>query len=353
MKLFTRLCLVAALGTIANVSMAQYDLKVTSVTTVATSTGQVPPNTAMILSIGIENVGADIPDQTTFSVIALNGTDTISVNNNWFFNGTYPNGTTGTVESNAFTLPAAPPNVTLCGAVVLHVPDSDSSNNYHCEPFVVSSSADPDIRALRVFINDPTDLDSFDIDNGDNEPDPITDVHVEFKNVGNCIYPAGFGIPYTYEFDGASEGYVGTLAEDMNPGDTTTRPSVDPSFDVPVEEGTWTMCVYTTLDNGNASNDTVCTSFTLIDTYVPPPPIGIEDGPQSLVNVYAHNNVIMVKDVAQPLEISVIDAQGRVVHESLIESDRNIQLETAAGVYVVRTRNITDGKSTMQKVILQ
>lgn len=352
MKIFTRSIYFLALSILCMPAVAQYDIAVTSVATVATSGGAVPPNSPIFLSIGIENVGADIPDQTTFNVVALNGTDTVAIGN-WFFDGVYSTGATGFVQSAIFTLPAAPPNVSLCGVIILHIPDDDSTNNFMCEPYTVSTSANTDLKTTHVFINQPNDLDSFDIDGGDEDPDPITDVSIIFKNVGNTNIPAGFGIPYEYEFNGnlAANCCTGTITAELTPGDSTIRPSVDPGFTVPTEVGTYELCGRHTLDDNDPSNDELCVSFTLIDTYVPPPPVGINDQLQSDINIFYSNKQIWVKGVTAPLELTVTDAQGRVVVSERMIEDGNIQMHDApAGVYIIRSVNTENGKSTMQKV---
>lgn len=355
MKNFTRIAASIVGCFIGLGAIAQYDVAVTSVSTVATSSGEVAPNTQLILSIGIENIGIDIPENTTFSVIGLNGTDTVSVNNDWtFVNGDYPTGTTGFVETNFFTLPAAPPNVSLCGVVIIHIPDDDSTNNITCESFTVSSSANTDLEASAVNINTPSGLDGFDIDNGNEEPDPITDVNIEFTNVGNTIFPAGFGIPYEYSFEGATAGALGTLTDTLGPGGTTVRPSVDPSFMLEAEVGTYTMCGYTTLGDADLSNDTICTSFSFIDTYVPPPPIGIkEDKLAESVKVFNVGKNVWFNNLSTPIDVTITDAGGRVVASESMINNGSISLEkSAAGVYIVRTRNTENGATTMSKLAI-
>jgi hypothetical protein len=352
MKNSTRILSTMVLSAFSLASVAQYDLAVTGVATIATASNEIAPNVPILLSIGIENLGVDIPENTTFSVIALNGTDTVSVNHQWtFVNGDYPNGATGTVESNTFTLPAAPPNVQLCGVVIIHIPDVDSTNNFSCQAFTVSSSASTDIKAQSVSINAPSDLDGFDIDGGDADPDPITDVHIVFKNVGNTTFPAGYRIPYTYDYYGATAGFVGTLAEALAPDGETQRPSVDPSFTVETETGTFKMCGYSTLVDSDPSNDTICTSFTLVDTYVPPPPIGINEGPLSGVKMFISGDAIMVHGVVAPTDVTVMDASGKLIVSEQVTKDGMVSLNNApAGVYIIRSVNTTTGLSTMQKV---
>lgn len=354
MKNSTRILSTMVLSAFSLASVAQFDLAVTGVATIATASNEISPNVPILLSIGIENIGADIPENTTFSVIALNGTDTISVNHQWtFVNGDYPNGATVTVESNPFTLPAAPPNVQLCGVVIIHIPDVDSSNNISCQGFTVSSSAVTDIKAQSVSINAPSDLDGFDLDGGSEDPDPITDVHIVFKNVGNTTFPAGYQIPYTYEYYGATSEFLGTLATALAPDEETQRPSVDPSFIVDSEVGTYKMCGYSTLADSDPSNDTVCTSFTIVDTYVPPPPIGINESPVSALKIFLVGNAIMVQGVVAPTDVTVMDASGKLIVSEQVTRDGMISLNNApAGVYIIRSVNTVTGLSSMQKVAI-
>jgi hypothetical protein len=336
-------------------AFAQYDLAVTSLSTVATSSGQIAPNTQILMSIGIENIGIDIPENTKFSVIGLNGTDTVSVNNDWtFVNGDYPTGGTGFVETNFFTLPAAPPNASLCGVVIINLLDDDSTNNIICEAFTVSSSANTDLEASALNINNTTGLEGFDIYNGNEEPDNITDVNIEFTNVGNTIFPAGFGIPYEYSFEGFTTGAVGTLTDTLGPGGTTVRPSVNPDFAIDAEVGTYKMCGYTTLGDADLSNDTLCVSFSFIDKYIPPPPIGIEeDKIAESIRVFNVGKNIWFNNLSTPIDVTITDASGKVVASEAIINDGNISLDkSAAGVYIVRTRNTENGATTMSKLAI-
>lgn len=356
MKIFTRVALAVAMTLSASATMAQYDLAVTGIATVATSSGQIAPGIETLLTISIENLGADIPENTTFSVIALNGTDTISVNHDWtFVNGDYPNGATGTVESNYFTLPAAPPNISLCGVVIIHIPDTDSANNFSCSNYTMSTGATPDITAQVVNINEPTDLDGFDIYGGDEDPDPITDVNIAFVNSGNTIFPAGYGITYGFTFDGTdNNNFLGTLTEDLAPGDTSIRPSVDPDFTVPTEVGGFTLCGYFRGTDTDNSNDTACTGFTLIDTYVPPPPIGIEEDIAGAVKVFYANQSVWVRNVNTPLDVTVSDMQGRTVAQTSLIEDGSIPMDgVTSGVYFIQTANTATGKVTAKKFVVR
>ena len=358
MKNFTRLVSLVLMGFVGLTATAQYDLEATELRTMSTTSNEVPPNIPLILTLVFENTGtADIPDQSTALLVFLNGNDTLQTVLGTF-NGAMAQGASYTFNSNPVTLPAAPTNVSLCGFVLLDSTfgETDTTNNLVCQAFQVSSSAIVDLKAVGMSVNVPNDLEGFDVDDGDEQPDDITDVHSVWKNNGNVTFPAGFVIPYVYEFDGNQTLiFQGTLAADMAPGDSSTRPAVDPSFSVPAEEGNYEICVYTVYGDNDLSNDTICWGWTMIDTYIPPPPVGLEENTlKADLNVYQVNKTIWIKNVSRNIDVTVTDMNGRVVASKHMSEDGSISLETsAAGVYVIRSSNKETGSISMHKVSIQ
>lgn len=345
------------MGFVGLTASAQYDLEATELRTMSTTSNQVPPNVPLILTLVFENTGtADVPDQSTALLVFLNGNDTLQTVLGTF-NGAMAQGASYSFNSDPVTLPATPPLVAFCGFVILDVlGETDSTNNLVCDSFQVSSSAVVDLKAVGLSVNAPNDLEGFDVDDGDEQPDPITDVHSVWQNAGNVTFPAGFVIPYVYEFDGNQTLiFQGTLQADLPPGDSSTRPAVDPSFTVPAEEGNYEICVYNVYGDNDLSNDTICWSWTMIDTYIPPPPVGLEENTiKADLNVFQVNKTLWIKNVSGDLDISVTDMNGRIVASKHLFEDGSISLETsAAGVYVIRSLNKETGATSMHKVSIQ
>ena len=359
MKNFTRFAASVACLLVGMSAFAQYDLEATELRTMSTTSNEVPPNIPLTLTLIFENTGTtDVPDQSAALLVFLNGLDTLQVVNG-VFNGAMTVGATYSFNSDPITLPAAPPNVNLCGFVLLDTAlgEVDTSNNLICDQFQVSSSAIVDLSAVGISVNSPNDLDGFDVDNGNEEPDNITDMHSTYKNEGNVTFPAGFIIPYVYEFDGNPTAiFQGNLVADLAPGDSIQRPSVDPGFEIPAEKGDYEVCVYTVYGDADLSNDTICWGWSMIDAYLPPPPIGIEEenGFQADLNVYNLAKAVWIMNISEPTSVTITDMNGRIIANEQMINDCSINLETAAaGVYIVRTLNNTTGAASMHKVSVQ
>ena len=144
---------------------AQYDLEAIELRTMSTTNGEVPPNVPLILTLVFENTGTqDIPDQSTARLLFINGLDTFQ-DIIGTFNGAMPVGAQISFNSDPVTLPAAPPIANLCGFILMDSTwaETDSTNNLVCETLQVSSSAVVDLKAQRVIVNAPNDLDGFDL----------------------------------------------------------------------------------------------------------------------------------------------------------------------------------------------
>ena len=358
MKNFTRFILALSMISTFGVANAQYDLTANSITATATSSNEVPPGTPIVLTLEFENTGPQlIPDQSTALLVFLNGTDTIQTIEG-VFNGDMAVGAIYTFNSDPFTLPATPPNVNLCGFILLtSSPELDSTDNLVCDAYTVSTTANLDIKTKGLVMVSPTaqDLDSFDIFDGDNTPPNITGVYAEFKNNGNITFPAGFGIPYAYEFEGNVVVYLGTLTAAMAPGDSTTRPTVDPSFMIPTEFGDYEICLFNYYGDDELGNDTLCHQWTMIDTYTPPPPVGVEENSfVSNQTMFYYNRALYVKNVRNAVNITVVDASGKIFTQSTMIEDGSISFEDAVpGVYVVQSTNSANGNTSMQKIVVQ
>lgn len=336
--------------------MAQFDLQVNTVATIATSGGQVPPGTPITLTMEIENTGADWPVGTVIVCGAILPTDTVGVVQYTVGPSPFAAGGSTIIETGSFQLPAAPPSVTLCAIAVLALPENDTTNNVACNVFTVSSSAQFDMAALFVASTNPAmeDLDSFDIDGGDETPPAIVDLTAIYRNDGNTIIPAGYGIAYQLSVDGNTQNITGTLAEDLAPGDSTTRTIQGQNFAVPAEEGFYEICAILLTGDDDASNDTTCTGFSIIDTYIPPPPIGIsEDVETAGLDVFFSNQKVWVKNVTTATDVKITDMQGRVVEHINMLEDGSISMQNAVpGVYLVQTTEQSMGAVKLTKFVV-
>lgn len=358
MKTFTRLFSLMVLATLSNVAFAQIDLSVTGYSTVATASGEVPPETPITSLLSFENAGtADIPDQTPAIIFFLNGTDTIETNP-VTFNGAFPAGGATVFGSGQFTLPGTPANVNLCGGIVLTtLAETDSTNNVLCLPFTVSTSAQVDMKANSVGIIAPTDIDGFNIDNGENTVPDITEMTATFENAGNVVYPAGYAVSYRLSLDGDTINVSGTLQEALQPGSSTTRQITNTNIipAVPQDSGTYEYCAIVNENDENPANDIACSSFTIVDAFdVNNPdnwPLGLEEGDVKGIDVYVSNGNLNIIGVEGATSVYITDMQGKIITSEQIRSNTTFNVDGASGVYIVTTRDAKNG-IVISKVVL-
>lgn len=358
MKKFTQaaLAFVVSLGSFS--SYAQYDLMATGVTTVATATNQVPPSVPITITLAFKNNGSvAIPDQSTALLAFLNGTDTIETING-VFNGAMAAGAEYTYSSNPFILPAAPPTISLCGFIIMTSgTETNTNNNLTCQGFQVSSSATMDIAIDSLEIIAPSDLDGFDVYNGVNSVPTITEMTLVVKNEGNTILPEGFAINYIFDFEGDQLLAVGSTPGVLQPGESfdqgVTNTAVIPVIPDDLEPGNYEICTYINMANGDFTNDTTCAGFTIIDTYIPPPPIGISEVGSVSANIYHSGSFLWVKDVTSSVGVVLSDVQGRVIaNEQFVEDGSISTTSLAAGVYYAQSTDLATGSVHIQKFVL-
>jgi hypothetical protein len=358
MKTFTRLFSLMVLATLSNVAFAQIDLSITGYSTVATASGEVPPETPITSLLSFENAGtADIPDQTPAIIFFLNGTDTIETNP-VTFNGAFPAGGATVFGSGQFTLPGTPASINLCGGIVLTtLPETDSTNNVLCLPFTVSSSAQVDMKANSVSIVAPSNLDGFNIDNGENVVPEITEMSATFENAGNVIYPAGYAVAYRLGLDGDTINVTGGLAEALLPGSSTTRQITNTNIipAVPQDSGTYEFCAILRENDENPANDKTCGTFTIIDQFdVNNPdnwPLGLEESDVKGIDVYVSNGNLNVIGVDGTTSVHITDMQGKIITSKQINRNTTFNVDGATGVYIVTTRDANNA-IVISKVVL-
>lgn len=357
MKTFTRLFSIIAIAGYSTFASAQIDLSVTGLSTVATATGQVPPATPISMLLSFENAGSgDIPDQTPAIIFFLNGIDTIETNS-VFFNGAFPAGAATSFPSDKFTVPGTPVNISLCGGIVLPtLGETDSTNNVLCLPFTVSTSAQVDLKANSVTIVEPTNLDGFDIDNGNNTVPDITSMTATFENVGNVVYPAGYAISYRLGLDGDTLNVSGTLSAALEPGGTTTRQITNTAIipAVPQDSGTYQYCVIINENDENPANDKACGTFTIVDAFDTSNPdnwpLGIEESAKNGVRAFSANGKLNVIGVNDETYVQITDMSGKIISAETIRKNSTFSVNGASGVYIVTTKD-AENNIVINKVV--
>lgn len=333
-----------------------HDLAVTDVTIApSTATGNVPVNENLVMIATLTNAGTTIiPENSQFTCWFIVDGDTIQAYPVvTIVGGSVNPGGMLSFASDYFTL-ANPVPTDFCAAVSwVTFTDPNIANNFSCETNVnVGTAAQVDMSGDSVAIVAPTNIDSFDIDNGTETVPEITEMLAVFRNNGNVIYPAGY--PFSYKIIRGNQEFTLNveLANTVNPGETTTRnitnPAVIPAS--PQEVGTYDLCVVANIGDDNSSNDTACVAFSIIDTYIPPEPVGVADVNTNDYNVTFTNDFIAVSNVNSHLNASIIDMNGRVIANEMIVEDKRISTNTLnAGVYFLQTVNEKTGEVKMNK----
>lgn len=355
MKHFTRLFFLASLLISSSALNAQtYDMAVTELSiTPSTATGNVPVNANLFMIATITNAGTSIiPDQSTFDMFFIVDGDTIETIN-YIFNGALNPGASALTSSSSFVL-TNPVSTDFCAAAIFTtLTDPNIANNFTCETNVnVGTAANVDLSADNIEIVAPTNIDSFDIDNGTETVPAMTELLAVFTNNGNVEYVSGYPISYMIKL-GAQELQVsGTLQSPLLPGESTTRNITNLAIipNSPQEVGTYNLCAILTENDGNSGNDTACVAFSIIDTYMPPEPVGVAEVNTNDYNVTFNNDFIAVSNVNSHLNASIIDMNGRVIANEMIVEDKRISTSTLnAGIYFLQTVNEKTGEVKMNK----
>jgi hypothetical protein len=355
MKHFTRLFFLSLIALSSfNLQAQSYDLAVTEIAiTPATATGNVPVNTNLFILATLTNAGTSIiPDQSTFDMHFIVDGDTLE-SINYIFNGALNPGASALTNSSGFELTNPVPTDFCAAAIFTTLTDPNLTNNFSCEINVnVGTSANVDLSADSVAIVAPSNIDGFDVDNGTETVPAMTELLAVFTNNGNVEYLAGYPISYRIVLGSQDLGVSGTLQEDLLPGGSTTRNITNLAIipNSPQEVGTYNLCVIVNEDDANSNNDTACVAFSIIDTYIPPEPVGVAEVNTNGYNVTFTNDFITVSNVNSNLNASIIDMNGRVIATEMIVEDMRISTsEITSGIYFLQTVNEKTGEVKMNK----
>jgi len=355
MKHFTRLFFLAILIISGSAAMAQtYDLAVTEIAiTPSTANGNVPVNANLYILATVSNAGTSIiPDQSQFVMHFIQDNDTIE-SIDYIFNGALNPGASAQTNSSAIVL-TNPVPTDFCGAAIFTtLVDPDLTNNFSCEINVnVGTAANVDLSADSVAIVAPTNIDGFDVNNGTETVPTMTELLAVFTNNGNVEYIAGYPISYIIKLGSQEFPVSGTLQAPMAPGESTIRNITNAAIipNSPQEVGMYDLCVIVNENDANSNNDISCLTFSIVDNYIPPAPVGVTEVNTNEYNVIFTNDFITVSNVNSNLNASIIDMNGRVIATEMIVEDMRISTsEITSGIYFLQTVNEKTGEVKMNK----
>lgn len=362
MRIFTRLFALITLCAIASFGYAQtYDLAVSEVGTASNSSNQIPAGMTAPIFFTIKNNGSnDIPAATQIWIA-------VQVNANYFiqpdtlaFTGAFPAGGEITLYTTAgYTYEPSNPNYEICaGAYFVNTSmESNPNNNLNCDDYIASSAVHNDWAALSVSIEEPNNLDGFDLDNMTNTVPDIDSVVLILQNNSSITFPAFYYVDYQLALNGDTQNVAGQLSGNLGPGEQTTRivnnASIIPAS--PQDSGTYEFCVIANeIGDNTDSNDVTCESFRIIDSYDPfhPSnwPLGAEEVADKNLKVVPMLDIIRVEGVENPTEVTVMDVQGRLVRSVTLTEDASIQLsDEKSGVYIIQAADETSGAVQTKK----
>ncbi|HAW20017.1 MAG TPA: hypothetical protein DCX14_07540 [Flavobacteriales bacterium] len=359
MKNFTRLVAVFAMSALGLGLNAQTDLQLNSFAISSASGNQVPPGHVTTVSYTIQNTGSvTIATGTVFIRTVSKGTTPVVGPDAITLGGDIAPGDSVTFTASgtyAFT-ESAFENICVSTVLDTSITETDTTNNLLCKNITISSSIEADIAIINTTIVAPNDLDGHDLDNGSEDAPDIEEISFQMINKGDISYIGSQSFAIEVYIDNDVIAAVASPGA-MNNGDTsavlgTTEATLIPV--TPQEEGTYELCVRYAGGDANSENDTDCESFTLVDLYIPPPPVGIEENTANELNIYNSNKTIWVKNVSGNTTVTVIDVNGRLIASERMFEDGSISMETAsAGVYVIRSSNEETGATSMHKVSIQ
>jgi len=362
MKIFTRLFSVIALLSIVSFSQAQtYDLSISAVSTASNGSNQIPPDMIAPISFTIKNNGSnDIPSGTQIWISVL-------VNANYFinpdtlqFNGDFTaGGEIPLTSTSGYSFQASNPNYEIC-AVAYFVDstlESNPANNILCDDFTVTSAINNDWAAMSVSIEEPNNLDGFDLDNMTNTIPDLDSVVLVLQNNSQISFPRFYGVNYVLALNGDTTALTGFLGAPLGPGEQTKR-IVTNAAALPAmvaDSGTYAFCVEVMEEGDNTdSNDVTCETLTIIDSYDPfhPSnwPLGTEEINESTLKVVPLLDEIRIQGVENPTEVQVTDMAGRLVRKVNITEDASIQLnDEKSGVYIIQATDENRGQVEIKK----
>jgi hypothetical protein len=104
-----------------------------------------------------------------------------------------------------------------------------------------------------------------------------------------------------------------------------------------------------------SSNNSTCTSFTIIDSYNPflPGnwPTGREEVEESDLTIVPTMDEVLIEGVTNRTMVTVSDMQGRIIELNEFEKNGSINLQDqSTGIYVIKAVDQTTGVTQMRKV---
>ncbi|GAB5538688.1 MAG: hypothetical protein Salg2KO_07910 [Salibacteraceae bacterium] len=374
MKNFTRITALLSLVLVSSLSYAQFDLEVSDLKVTMSENNELPDGLISSVYCTIENLGDAITQTDTMSLgIVVNNDSTLFALNS--VTGDLPNGTTlnlphsVTINNQSITFRYeftgnAGTSFNICAYAWVNAGESDSTNNVACQTVTISDTVSNDWSADEVLIVEPADLDGFDIwDNGEKEyvdVPQIDSVRVTLTNNGSLTYTERTRTYYDLVLGTSSVGgLVGTLAQDLIPGASTQRVITDntllAALTMPDDSGDYEMCaVVSNPGDENNANDESCAGFTIVNSYKPPENVGIEDAPNANLNIFTNDQNIQVQGIVQPVDMRVMDMNGKIVTNSTMKADGNIPMtSSASGIYIIEVRNSVTGEQSVERISIQ
>lgn len=369
MKNFTRFALILGLVTLSSSLLAQFDSGVSNIRVSSTPNGTVPANFTSSIYYTLTNAGAALtPNETLVTGVIING-DTafgpLSISGN-IPSATDINCPHGLIDGNGnaitfyYQFVPTEPYFAICVFSFISQGETNPSNNFVClDTMYVNTGAQNDWSADEIILHEPTTLDGFDLNNNNNDPVPALDsLTATFTNIGNMTYTQRTPLSYRLALAGDTTNVQGVLANDLAPGESTTRvinnPQILPA--VPQDSGLHNLCaIVNVINDPVAANNVTCTSFRIIDSYNPFAPGNWPLGQDEIINadlsITPVQEQVLIQGVNNNTIITVTDMQGKVIEVNEVIQDANVNLsERSAGVYVIQATDKVTGETLTRKV---
>lgn len=246
----------------------------------------------------------------------------------------------------------------VSGTVYNALDSNDANDTLHLA-FETNAGVSNDWEALSIEVLSPAGLDSFDIDNGTNQPPHIDMVRVVLRNNGSVEYLNGTPVTYRIVLQNDTTLLTGTISEDsVGNGDSTVRILSNQAIlpNTPDSVGTYAFCVISSefWDN-DAGNDTACFHFSIVDLYNPNDPDNwpwsIDERDEQPFGMTTQANSLRFDNVNQALELRIFNLQGGMVASKNIRAASSLATHhLAPGIYVVQAAD-NSGHAWTQKFV--
>ncbi|MEQ9187418.1 MAG: T9SS type A sorting domain-containing protein [Cryomorphaceae bacterium] len=250
-------------------------------------------------------------------------------------------------NSSLHSFPTTADSHSVVGTVN-HALDSNSANDTLYIAFETTAGVSNDWEALSIEVLSPAGLDSFDIDNGTNQPPNMDMVRVVLRNNGSVEYLNGTAVTYRIVLQNDTTLLTGTInADSVGNGDSTVRILSNQAIlpNTPDSVGTYAFCAISSefWDN-NPSNDTTCFHFSIVDLYNPNDPANwpwsIDEQDVQPFSVTTQANSLRIEHVHQALELRIFNLQGGLVASKSINASSTLSTHgLAPGIYMLQVGN--------------